>query len=167
MLSVPITKFDVTEEWVAKTLQLALNKNGGECSKVIVKHFKASKPLEFGMLSAVFQANCESHAKDGLTKNYRLFIKIMPQDLEHREFFAGNTLDVTEIESYDKLLKDMITFEDLRFGDAAKLQAMIPKVFASGYTIDPEKPRGFFLMLEDLSSRFKMPPTEEGNIDMI
>ena len=162
LYKVPIVHADVTEDWVADTLKTSLNKSGQNCSKVVVKRFKASEPLEFGLLSSVFQAVCDAYSDDTNPTEHRVFIKIMPQDEEHLDFFASASLDVTEIETYNVLLRDMIAFEKERLGDEAKLSGIVPRAYASQYLNEPGKPRAFFLMMGDLAPRFKMPDTNKG-----
>ena len=159
---VPTTPAEVTEDWISQTLKTSLTSKGHDVSEVKVTYFKASKPAEFGMLSSVFQAVCEAQSPDGSKSEHKLFIKIMPQDKEHKDLFDATAMDVTEVECYNSLFADLIEFEKEKLGEGANFSAYLPKCVASGYVNEVGKTRAFFLMMEDLSPKFKMESIDKG-----
>ena len=165
----PVTPSDVTEEWLADTLKKSILQSGKHCRRIDVKTFRAAKPFEYGLLSSIFQATCAAYktSDDQSPTEHRVFIKTMPVGETYLEYYKSAALDVTEIECYNVLLKDMVAFERERLGDnKAQLEGMLPRAYASRYQNEDGKPRAFFLMMGDLSPRFSMQDINKGQSDV-
>lgn len=85
-------------------------------------------------------------------------MQILPEDKTHQLITKSGKTDVTEVESYKRLLKDLVGFEVSKLGqDAVELEKHIPKFYTGDYNED-----GFFLVLDDLSPEFSVSDFEAG-----
>ena len=149
-MEVPLTTNQVTNEWLKSALS-----HLGETIKV--KELKSVKN-EGGVLSNVFKAKVNI---DGKEEN--LFIKIMPSDQGQKVFIENHPLDKIEIQTYDKTLPMLQSFEKQEMG-TMKLQEMTCRYFGGKYCLDKES-RGFYLILEDISDTHQMPNLDKGLTD--
>jgi len=141
---------DVTEEWLKETLQISLKEN------VDVVNFEKITAKN-GYLSGAFKAQIK--VKNDVQK---VFIKsILDKEDPFRYMMDTHAMDRIEILFYNTFLPDMIKFEKERCGGKSELETLVPKVLAADYCLDKEN-RGFYLVMEDVSDRFKMIQTAEG-----
>ena len=93
-----------------------------------------------------------------VVRDVKLFGKVLPDSygkILYLDFIKKMQLDVTEVEAYRTVLKDLTNFEKAIFGKEDKSRMMVPRFVAGGYNLDPER-RGFFLILEDISDSFEV-----------
>ncbi len=87
----------------------------------------------------------------------------MPPDDEHRMLISSNFMDVTELETYRILFKDLTAFEkrqrQLMTKDSdnldANISSILPRLYGGGSDKRPTR-RAFFLLLADMSPEYRM-----------
>ena len=143
-MKIPLSPEDVTPSWLCGVLQSDLS-----TSSVSVSSLEPLKNKN-GVLSDVFKAEA---IIDGERK--RLFIKILPSAGQTRDFVRETRMDITEIEAYRTVAKELIDFEKETL-NTNELSSALPAHIASAYSPrdTPTDEIGFFLVLEDVSDRY-------------
>ena len=88
-------------EWLKSSLPEGLSSDSIEVAPVT---------SEIGFMSAQFRATVTTRSEAG-EKKIRLFIKTMPPDDLHKGVVANTFCDVTEIETYRVLFRELAVFE--------------------------------------------------------
>ena len=140
---------ETLREWLKSSLPDGLSSDSIEVAPV---------KEEIGFMSAQFRATVTMGNETG-EKKIRLFIKTMPPDDLHRGVVAATFCDVTEIETYRVLFRELAAFESGRrqriIGD------IVPTLYAGEYDKDPMN-RSFVMATEDLGPAFRMMDFEVG-----
>jgi hypothetical protein len=149
-MSITTKSSEVTEEWLKS--ELLANISGAQ--EVHVKKLERDKE-QSGMLSCAIRAVVQIKGKEK-TEDMKLFIKIMPEDDDHVGFISTNFMDVTEVESYKMLFKDLSEFEaSSSRGVLSSISKLFPTMYAGRYVKDVGK-RAYYLALEDVSPEYNM-----------
>ena len=148
---IPTCLNDVNKEWLQDAL-----KSSNEPIEVI-----EISPVEekIGFLSGTNKAKVKIGSE---IKN--LFIKsIANPDDPCRALFYDVNLDEVEIKFYKEYLVALIDFtkEKSKLDVADELENMAPKLYSSGYCLEKEN-RGFYLIMDDISSQYSMKTGPEG-----
>eukprot|EP00094_Tigriopus_californicus_P005191 TCALIF_05005-PA protein Name:"Protein of unknown function" AED:0.06 eAED:0.06 QI:0/-1/0/1/-1/1/1/0/388 len=157
MIPVPRNGSEVTKEW----LQNALEKSISDVDKVEVNKLEAEDQQESGYLSSIFRG--EASIQNGTQKQIRTFIKVMPQSKVHLSLINTNFMDVTEVDSYNKLFPDLIKFEREHSKDGkSRFEAFLPECYAGGYLKDDPENRAYYLILANQAPEYQMRPFNDG-----
>ena len=146
---VPTKPEQVTDEWLTKVLQDATKKD------IEVLKVEGHKN-EGGVLSCVFKAVAQI---DG--QKTKLFIKTMPlPDQPQRVFIEDFGLDDREVETFTRILGQLETFEKETLGQSG-IKSITCRFFA-GNCCQEKSNRGFYVVMEDISSDYTMPDLDKG-----
>lgn len=139
-------------EWLKSSLPEGLSSDSIEVAPVT---------SEIGFMSAQFRATVTTRNEAG-EKKIRLFIKTMPPDDLHKGVVATTFCDVTEIETYRILFRELAAFESgIRPSGPSIIREIVPTLYAGEYNKDPLD-RSFAMATEDLGPAFQMMDFEAG-----
>ena len=155
-LEIPKSSNDITKQWLQEAL-----KSSEKAENVEVIEISQLKE-KTGFLSGAVKAKVNINGNE---KN--LFIKtIIGQDDPFRTFYDTSNLDELEIRFYKEYLPALVDFTKQESSDKENtklhsLENMIVKFYCGDYSLDKEE-RGFYLILNDLSSQYKVKTGPEG-----
>ena len=146
---IPMTPDQVNEAWLKSVFKSNHEKNDIEV--IEVKAVRAN----IGYMSSAFQAKILINEK-----LEDVFIKIMPLGDHQRSILEKYPFDATEIHVYENVLPKLEKFEESVLG-SSHLKQMFCKFYAGKSSLN-KKSRGYFVILEDVSSNFHMPNCNQG-----
>ena len=127
---------EILEEWLRRSLPGGMTSESIEVTPV---------KSEIGFMSAQFRATVTMGER-----KVRLFMKTMPPDDFLRGVVAATFCDVTEIETYRVLFRELAAFESgLRPSGPSLIGNIVPTLYAGEYDKDPAN-RSFVVATEDL-----------------
>ncbi len=153
---VPVTSSQVTEEWLEGVIKCNV-KDARDVKVLKLDKLKDAR----GRTSSFFKCRAKVSKINGSEEEelLKMFVKVMPDDEEAAKFIRDEKVDATELEAYQRVLPDLVEFEETLFGkeDKRLLARSLPKFIAGDVDLskDPSK-RGFYLILEDVSDLFEV-----------
>ena len=124
---IPTSIKDISKEWVEEVISL----NFKDAKSIAVTYLE--EPKDFGgFLSNAMHACVKISCQDGSEEEFKVFIKLMPEDEMFQALVADSASDMTEIEAYKSFFTTMEYFELEQTG-ASKIKALSPKFFAGDY----------------------------------
>lgn len=157
-MKIPTCQDDISSEWLQEVIKSS-SSVASPSDKVEVVEIVAVEE-KHGFISGVSKAKVKINNK---MKN--MFIKtIVNPDDPLRFVYDVNKYDETEIKFYQELLPALVCFsrEDTEEENLTKsLENMVAKLYSGDYCLEKEH-RGFYLIMEDLSSQYGMKTGPEG-----
>ena len=156
MVKIPTAASEVTQEWFTEVMK----ESDKEILDVEVTQFHREGLHENGMLSSIIRISAKTNNHE---EEKKYFLKVLPPDEVHREFVTQSFMDITEIQTYKVLFRDLTDFERKHSKNKALngVESLIPKLISADYCLERDK-RGCYLLLEDLSDNFEMKDFNEG-----
>ncbi len=161
MRRIPTSISDVSAEWLRDTLLQSWKEEEVEVVRL--------EPVKnrHGVLSTNFKAEVRiGTGEEEERRKKLLFGKVLPDRYEkalHVDFVKKMRLDVTEVEAYRAVFRDLIKYEESLFAGSSALSKAVPGFVSGGYELNPDPDRrGFFLLLEDVSDQFEVRDYENG-----
>ncbi len=156
-IKVPLGAQDVSEDWLLGVMQKALDKK--DLAVISLKPVSGN----VGLISSTFKATLKTLGSDVI----RVFIKIGgDEDNPYNDFVAQTNTDIVEVKAYKEDLPRLVNFEITHTGKS-EIEVMFPKVYSTNYSNEGGK-RGFYLIMDDISSGFKMEKLSHGiNLDQL
>ena len=152
MEKLPKCPKDVTEEWLKYVMSKYLKNSN--ISVISLERITEKDGFSCGIYKASIQ--CDE------SELLKLFIKvILAPEEPNAAFVLGFSVDQIEIEALRIWVPKLIEFEKTKTKGQSELENMMPKFYAGDYSLDKEN-RGFYLILEDISSDFKILKDDAG-----
>ena len=156
VLKIPKSPNDITKQWLQEVIKLSEKTENVEVIEISQLKEKT------GFLSGAVKAKVNIN---GDKKN--LFIKtIIGQNDPFRIFYDTSNLDELEIRFYKEYLPAMVDFNKQECSQKENTmlnssENMVVKFYCGDYSLDKEE-RGFYLILDDLSSQYKVKTGPQG-----
>jgi hypothetical protein len=154
VLKIPKNPNDITKQWLLEVIKLSEKTENVEVIEISQLKEKT------GFLSGAVKAKVNINGDE---KN--LFIKtIIGENDPFRIFYDTSNLDELEIRFYKEYLPALIDFTKETSEKKIVLNClenMVVKFYCGDYSLDKEE-RGFYLILDDLSSQYKVKTGSEG-----
>jgi len=155
MVKIPKSPNDITKQWLQEAI-----KSSEKTENVEVIEISQLKE-KTGFLSGAVIAKVNINGDE---KN--LFIKtIIGENDPFRIFYDTSNLDELEIRFYKEYLPALVDFTKQETSEKNImlncLENMVVKFYCGDYSLDKEE-RGFYLILDDLSSQYKVKTGSEG-----
>ena len=161
-VKIPTCQNEISKEWLkvvlkSKSTTTETEDNDVEVSELVTVNEKN------GFLSGATKAKVTINGQE---KN--LFIKaIVNPDDPFRHLFYLNNFDEVEIRFYKEYLPAIVQFTKEQLGSekdnttAIILENMVPKFYSGDFCLEKEQ-RGFYMIMDDLSSQYSMKTGPEG-----
>ena len=156
VLKIPKSPNDITKQWLQEVIKFSEKTENVEVIEISQLKEKT------GFLSGAVKAKVNIN---GDKKN--LFIKtIIGQNDPFRIFYDTSNLDELEIRFYKEYLPALVDFTKQESSEKENTmlnssENMVVKFYCGDYSLDKEE-RGFYLILDDLSSQYKVKTGSEG-----
>ena len=153
MVKIPKSPNDITKQWLQEAI-----KSSEKTENVEVIEISQLKE-KTGFLSGAVKARVNINGNE---KN--LFIKtIIGQNDPFRIFYDTSNLDELEIRFYKEYLPALVDFTKQQSSEKENYSSdnIVVKFYCGDYSLDKEE-RGFYLILDDLSSQYKVKTGSEG-----
>ena len=156
VLKIPKSPNDITKQWLQEVIKFSEKTENVEVIEISQLKEKT------GFLSGAVKAKVNIN---GDKKN--LFIKtIIGQNDPFRIFYDTSNLDELEIRFYKEYLPALVDFTKQESSEKentmlSSSENMVVKFYCGDYSLDKEE-RGFYLILDDLSSQYKLKTGSEG-----
>ena len=161
-VKIPTCQNDITKQWLIEVLKFPKSATETEDNDVEVTELVTIKEKN-GFLSGVAKAKV---IINGQGKN--LFVKtIVDPDDPFHDYSCVSNFDEVEVRFYKEYLPAIVEFTKEQMGTendnttATILENMVPKFYSGDYCLEKEQ-RGFYLIMDDLSSQYRMKNGPEG-----